>query len=186
MNHYRLIIRDYLLSRPFLLRWTLANLVGWALGLYLGSLFLSIIGSILGVLVGGAVAGGVVGAAQWLTLRPDDRRWLLVSALGGGLAALPAYLSGITLIAGPGVGYFIVGAVYGAIFGAAQWLAWRTDAGWWIGINALAGGLCGCLTLGFNPLGLPVICSPGPVVFGLLTGCVVLRLKATAGETNSD
>lgn len=134
------------------------------------------VGSIVGVLLAGAVTGVIVGGAQAFILRAE-RRWWLVSGLGGGLAALPAYLSGVTLIVGPAPGYFVVGAVYGAIFGAAQWLALNHDSGgWWVAVNGLAGGLCGCLTLGFNPLGLPVLCSPGPLVFGLLTGIVILRL----------
>ena len=171
-------MRAYLLRQPFLLRWTFANLVGWALGLYLGGVMLGIVGSILGVVGGGAVVGMIVGLAQWLVLKPPDKRWLLVSAAGGGAAALPAYLSGVALIAGPAVGYFIVGAVYGGVFSAAQWLAMsHNNAGWWVGVNTLAGGLCGCLTLGFNPLGLPVWLSPGPVVFGLLTGYVLMQLK---------
>lgn len=169
-------MRRFWLRQPFWVRWTLANLVGWALGLYLGGVFLGVVGSVLGVLGGGAVAGGVVGLAQWLVLRPPDKRWLLASAIGGGCAALPAYLSGIALIAGPSFGYFIVGAVYGGVFGAAQRFALRGEGGWWVAVNALAGGLCGCLTLGFNPLGLPVLLSPGPMVFGLLTGYALMRL----------
>jgi hypothetical protein len=169
--------------QPFLLRWTLANVAGWALGLFLGGVILGIVGSILGVVVGGALCGTVVGLAQWLVLRLPDKRWLLVSAVGGGLAALPAYLSGVTLIAGPVIAYTIVGAVYGGLFGGAQWFALRhAEAGWWVAINALAGGLCGGLTLGFNPLGLPVLLSPGPVVFGLLTGVVLLRLSDDGAE----
>jgi len=170
-------MRHYLLKQPFLLRWTLANVAGWALGLYLGSLLLGIAGSIVGVVGGGVVAGGIVGLAQWFVLSPGDKRWLLVSAAGGGCAALPAYLSGIALVAGPTVGYFIVGAVYGGVFATAQWFALHDETGWWIATNTLAGGLCGCLTLGFNPLGLPVLLSPGPVIFGLLTGYALMRLK---------
>ena len=163
----------------FMLRWLLANVLGWALGLFLGGVALRVVGSILGVLLGGAVTGVVVGVAQAFVLRAD-RRWWVVSAVGGGLAALPAYVSGITLIAGPVLGYFVIGAVYGAIFGAAQWVALRHESGgWWVAVNGLAGGLCGCLTLGFNPLGLPLVCSLGPVVFGLLTGVVLLNLWET-------
>ena len=157
-------------------RWLLANVVGWALGYFLGGLFLHWVGTFSGVHLAGAVDGVVVGAAQSAVLR-SGRHWVLVSGLGGGLAVLPAYLSGIALLAGPGVGYFIVGAVYGSMFGMAQWFALHhAQRGWWVMLNGLAGGLCGCLTLGFNPLGLPVLCSPGPVIFGLLTGYALLKL----------
>lgn len=172
----------------FLLRWTLANMLGWSLGLYLGGALLSIVGGIGGALAGGSVAGAVVGAAQWWVLHQEASAlkpyWALVSALGGGLAVLPAYLSGVTLIAGPQVGYFIVGAVYGGVFGGLQaallWRALDDYAGWWIAGNVLAGGLCGCLTMTASLPGLPVICSPGPVVFGLLTGWILQWLRRGA------
>lgn len=169
----------------FLLRWTLANMLGWSLGLYAGGALLSVLGGIGGALAGGALAGAVVGAAQWLALRyaqeHADPRWALVSAAGGGLAVLPAYLSGVTLLAGPQVGYFIVGAVYGGIFGGLQaalvWRDWAAGSGLWLAGNIIAGGLCGCLMMTASLPGLPVICSPGPVVFGLLTGGVLQWLR---------
>jgi hypothetical protein len=172
----------------FLTRWTLANIIGWSLGLYLGGALLSVLGGIAGAAAGGALAGAFVGAAQWLVLRrKSDKvnpRWALLSAAGGGLATLPAYAAGITLIAGPQVGYFVIGAVYGAIFGGLQALAlhraFEEGSAWWVLANLLAGGLCGCLTMTASLPGLPLICSPGPVVFGLLTGWALLALRRGA------
>lgn len=177
--------RRYYLNH-FLARWTLANIFGWSVGLYLGGALLSILGGIIGAIAGGALAGAAVGCAQWLALRrKSDKahpRWPLVSALGGGLATLPAYLSGITLLAGPQVGYFVVGAVYGAIFGTLQMLVLRrafADGGaWWVGANLLAGGLCGCLTMTASLPGLPLLCSPGPALFGLITGWAMLNWRS--------
>jgi hypothetical protein len=170
----------------FLTRWTLANIIGWSVGLYLGGALLSVLGGIIGAIAGGALAGASVGLGQWLVLRrKSDKthpRWPLISALGGGLATLPAYLSGITLIAGPQVGYFVIGAVYGAIFGTLQMLMLRRSfedgSAWWVIANLVAGGLCGCLTMTASLPGLPLICSPGPAVFGLLTGWAMLALRA--------
>jgi hypothetical protein len=172
------------LRSHFLLRWILANMIGWSLGLYLGGALLNVFGGIFGAIGGGALAGGLVGLLQWLALRLAlegfDTRWVLWSALGGALALVPAFLAGAAMVAGPQIGYFAVGAVYGLIFGALQGLMLRGKdaelAGWWIAVNLLAGGLCGCLTMTASLPGLPLFCSPGPAVFGLLTG-VVMRTK---------
>lgn len=166
------------LGTHFLPRWVLANVAGWALGLWLGAALLALLGGLAGAAISGVLAGLVVGGAQWLVLRQQvswiSLRWVWWSALGGGLAFLPAYLAGVALVAGPHIGYFVVGAVYGGIFGAAQWLVLRDAhdewAGLWIMANLLAGGLCGCLTMTLTPAGLPLLCSPGPPLFGIITG----------------
>lgn len=173
---------------PFLLRWTLANIAGWAIGLYLGGALLSVLGGVIGATAGGALAGAVVGVAQWLVLRHKSGKtsphWPLVSAVGGGLATIPAYVAGIALIAGPRVGYFVIGGVYGAIFGASQALVlhrtFEENGVWWALANLMAGGLCGCLTMTASLPGLPLICSPGPAVFGLLTGWAMLAMRRDA------
>jgi len=182
-------MHDFLiaLSTGFLLRWTLANVAGWSAGLYLGSALVGALGGIGGALAGGVLAGAVVGAAQWIVLRTETQaawanpRWAIASALGGGLAILPAYIAGAALIAGPQVGYFVVGGVYGGIFGALQGFLFRTQvdhmAVVWVTANLLAGGLCGCLTMTASLPGMPLICSPGPVVFGLVTGCAAQMLQ---------
>ncbi|MBZ0294824.1 MAG: hypothetical protein K8L99_19835 [Anaerolineae bacterium] len=145
-------------------------MLGWTIGLSIGSFMLRF--GVIGIMVGGGLAGLCVGVAQWLALQ-TDRAWLTASAVGGVLAALPAALCAFTTLAG-GIGFLLVGAIFGAIFGTAQWMLLRGEsrAGWWIAANGLAGALCGWLTLGFNPLGLPLLCSLGPLVFGLLTGYV--------------
>jgi hypothetical protein len=166
-----------------LLRWVAANTAGWSVGMLAGSWLLGLVGGVVGLGVGGATAGGLAGLAQWWILKDDyngiqRRRWLVTSAAGGLLAAFPAALAGFALVAGTGPGFLIVGALFGGIFGAAQWAALRglfpNQAGWWIGANLVGGGLCGWLALGAN-LGLPVCCSFGPVVFGLLTGWALQR-----------
>ncbi|MBZ0300662.1 MAG: hypothetical protein K8J31_13015 [Anaerolineae bacterium] len=173
------------LITQFEFRWTIGNILGWSVGLYIGGGLLSVVGGIGGALAAGALAGATVGIAQWGVLRLDpggmSRRWALLSALGGGMATLPAYLSGAALIAGPQVGYFVIGAVYGGLFASVQWIMLRTrceaGASLWIIANLLAGGLCGCLSMTASLPGLPWICSPGPVVFGILTGITLQRLR---------
>ncbi len=161
------------------------NMVGWSLGFFLGGLLLNAFGGVLGVILGGAVVGMLVGGAQWLVLQSEtdrvDIRWVLLSGLGGALATLPAYLAGVTLVAGPAIGYFVIGALYGGIFGMLQWVILRTPydelAMLWIIANVIGGGLCGCLTMTVNPLRLPLFCSVGPIAFGLITGYTLLYLQ---------
>lgn len=171
-----------------LLRWVVANIAGWSTGLLVGSWLLGVFGGVIGLGMGGAAGGGIAGLAQWLILKDEisgveRRRWLVVSAAGGLAAAFPAALAGFALVAGTGLGFLIVGAVFGGIFGAAQWAAlgglFPQGAAWWIGANLVGGGLCGWLALGAN-LGLPVFCSFGPVLFGLLTGWALRRVTTTA------
>jgi len=180
----RAMIRDIWRTHP-LLRWVAANTAGWSVGMLAGSWLLGLFGGVVGLGVGGAAAGSFAGLAQWWILKADRgeierRRWLVASAVGGLVAAFPAALAGFALVAGTGPGFLIVGAVFGGIFGAAQWAALRGafpgQAAWWIGANLVGGGLCGWLALGAN-LGLPVCCSVGPAVFGLLTGWALRRVS---------
>lgn len=168
-----------------LLRWMGVNLAGWSVGMFAGSWLLGLVGGVIGVAVGGAAAGVIVGAAQWIVLKDliggmERRRWLSLSAAGGLAAALPAALAGFTLVAGTEVGFWVIGALFGGIFGGVQWAALRgsfpNQAAWWIGAHVAGGGMCAWLALGVNP-GLPVCCSFGPVAFGLLTGWALRQLR---------
>lgn len=171
-------------ATSWMLRWTVANMVGWTIGLSIGSFMLRF--GVVGIVIGGGLAGLCVGAAQWLVLQ-TERTWLTASAAGGALAALPAALCAMTTLAG-NIGLLLVGAIFGAIFSTAQWMLLRGQArsGWWIAANGIAGALCGWLTLGFNPLGLPLLCSLGPLVFGLLTGYVHQRVIALEISANPE
>jgi hypothetical protein len=77
------------------------------------------------------------------------------------------------------LGMLIGGALFGGIIGALQGVLLNhhvDEAGWWIIANVVGGGLCGLLSLGVNPLGLPIFCTLGPITFGAITGYVWLRL----------
>lgn len=171
--------RDYF-DRYFLLRWTIANMVGWSLGLFLGSVVLQLIGGIVGLLIGGLVAGGIAGYCQWwvlqLSLHWLERRWIFYSALAGFLAAFPAFLLGFLSIFNMGFAGFIIGGLFGGLVGALQGFVIRYEFDhvlmMWGIANVLAGAICGSLILVF----LPIICIPGPLLYGLITGWMLLRL----------
>lgn len=170
-----------------LLRWTLANIGGWSLGLFLAVFGVKLTGlaEIGAILFAGMVAGTVAGAAQRWALRGlfDEeeikQRWVLLSAIGGTLGAITLLVTLITITLGS-VGYLIMGGVFGLCFGWTQTLFWGREFGdladWWVLANVLGGGLCSLLSLTGVPFSLPIFCTFGPVSFGLITGAVLLRM----------
>lgn len=176
----------------FLLRWMLANMLGWSVGLYVGSTLAASLGSIsvisvVAMLPGGAIAGAIAGGMQALALSipydadsddafpPDlSRRWVIFSTLGGTLGAIPVFFTAFALIGGAGFGFAVMGMGYGLAFGWLQTYALSDnlpDLIWvWLPANGFGGCLCGAFALGINPLGVPVFCTLGPVIFGLVTG----------------
>lgn len=171
-----------ILARRFLLRWLLANVVGWSCGLMLGSALLGWFGGVIGLLLAALALGVCAGSAQMLALTEAGfgSRWVVFSALGSLGAVLPVFLAAFALVAGNALGFAVMGAVFGLCFGAAQ--AWilrlhlEQDAVvMWMLVNALGGGLCGMSALGGVPFALPVCLTPGPLTFGLLTGIALVR-----------
>lgn len=167
------------LQTHFAARWLLANVAGWSLGLYAGSVFVSLLGGVFGVIFGGALAGVLAGAAQWLALQPFHWAWLWRSALGGALAMLPVVMCGFVLVVHWGVGFLILGAVFGAVFGALQSpLLEDRRALLWVAANMGGGALCACFSFAANPLMLPICCTLGPLLFGAITGWALAKMRA--------
>jgi hypothetical protein len=183
------IARQWLEQRPaadFALRWICASVAGWSAGLYLGSVGLALVGGFVGLLLAGAICGLVAGTAQLLVLRAAgvDKRWIFLSTAGGALAVMPVILAGFTLVAGRSVGVAVMGAVFGLCFGLVQTSALRhlqDMAIVWVLANILGGGLCGALSLAGSMFMLPICLTPGPLVFGIITGST-LWWMIRAGE----
>lgn len=167
-------IRHQLEGRPAL-RWILANIAGWSLGLYLGSLALSCTGGLFGLLLAGGILGVTGGGAQWLGWKAtptSGRRWLGFSLLGGITGALPVLLAAFTLVAGQHLGFLLMGAVFGLCFGWMQTLALRPQsktAALWILANVTGASLCSVFSLTGTPFALPVCLTFGPLSFGVVT-----------------
>lgn len=167
------------LHRRFMLRWVLANMLGWTLalaGVLIGSRLGQWIGSafacapLIALLLAGALAGAAVGACQAWALRGtgEIRQFALWSALGGALGVLPVFLLSAALLLNVGVGGALIGAAYAGILAALQTRRFTGDfAPVWIIACVLSGSLCGALSTA-----LPLI---GPLVFGLITGWALLR-----------
>lgn len=161
----------------FAVRWALATLIGWTVGLYVGAWTMR-----TPLICGGwPLVGAAVGAAQWLALRGvwpvRARRYVLASAaasLAGITLALSLAVMGIGLI-GLEVWAIAAGAAIGSSVGVAQGWVLGASGQRWVIANLAGGGLCGLLTvtpiIGGLPLGLIV----GSALFGVLTGWALSR-----------
>ena len=184
-------------ERGFLARWTLANVIGWVIGLGLAVLLLGG-GLLLRVWLpgwalvpmlplAGALTGGMVGFTQRAALGgdEDDRYWIVASTVGGALGALPggllaALLAGTdTLLAQFAAGLGIAGGIG---FGQA-WQAVPNDSGRWQAVHrwALVNGVAGMLCAWIAPAGerfwLPLTCLLGTGIFGLITGSALVLVR---------
>jgi|FLYN01.1.fsa_nt_gi hypothetical protein len=196
-------LRPYLHNERFK-QWTLVTAAGWAAGLILGGLALGgvvlltlLIGGMIpfiGLALGGAITGICVGFAQQRLLDLGEferKRWIGASALGGAAGAYPAILASFLTGVSAFLGFALVGALFGAAIGAAQWWQFRdqfdrTGGQWWLASYALGGLLCAVIAVPPHPLLLPLCCPLGTLVMGAATGVAVVRMLGDGGVEGSD
>ena len=134
----------------FWLRWFLACLAGFVVGIplfiALGLLFGDTPGPVVGNAAAGVIHGAEFGIAQWLILRRQVHKigWWVAASIVGFTVGFPltktlfGELSSSLVVAG------VAGAVVGAIAGALHWLVLRgrvAHAGWWVLASTLAWAL---------------------------------------------
>jgi hypothetical protein len=182
--------------------WALANLLGWATGLWLGlSLawgtaerlepMLGTLGAMtLGWLVGGLVSGALVGPLQAAVLRERGvaaAPWAAATALGLGIgfaAVIPALIFFDPQDTEPLTIALMVLAGLGP--GVAQWLVLRRvlpGAGWWIPASAVAVALlflCGVFLGGEGREWLAA--GAGGLAYATATGVALAALLGRAGR----
>lgn len=169
----------------WLLRWVIGTVIGWQLGVLLAVFVLWLFGA-WGVLLVGALIGVGVGTGQaWILFAGIDNsqqermRWILLSALGGLCGTFPAGVLALTGIFNLWIAALLVGGCFAALVGGLQviyllrWLDMRAYL--WIGVCALGGMLSAGVTLLLSGWGVPLWLSPGSVLFGVVTGVVMLR-----------
>lgn len=155
--------------------------------------------TMLGIMVSAGLAeGAVLGFAQGTVLRryiPNmaRREWVVATALAAGLAwtigMIPSTLRDLTAI-NPAIlvfGGILLGAIFVASIGFAQWLILRRyiqKAGWWVLANALAWPLGVAVPFGgiaMVPDGAPAVAYiVVGVVSGLMMGVVVGAITGMA------
>ena len=191
-----LLIEQFLyeLRQRFLLRWVLANIIGWTVGLYFGVL------NPLCFAATGIVAGLVLGASQWWALRAtpfginraedeanipthisqNARRWILSTFAGAAIGLIPATALGATLfLFSSGLAALLAGAVLGLAVGLGQWIVLRhisRQLMLWLLVNTVGGAVCGWLTIIPIIRGLPLGLLAGSALFGYVTGRVLERI----------
>jgi len=189
----------YELRERFLLRWVLANIVGWTVGLYFGVL------NPICFAATGIVAGLVLGASQWWALRStpfgihlaenetnipniptrisqNARHWIGFTFAGAAIGLIPAAVLGaILFLFASGLAGLLAGAALGLAVGIGQWLILRRvsqQVALWLLVNTIGGAICGLLTITPIVRGLPLGLLAGSALFGYLTGRVLERIFA--------
>ncbi len=186
------------LQHRFLLRWVVANIIGWTFGLYFGVL------NPICFAGAGVVAGLVLGASQWwalsntslghrgesegyLPLRSTHisqpaRQWIISTFAGAALGLIPALaLAAGLIIFFYNVAALFAGAVLGLAVGIGQWMILKHISdrmALWLVVNTVGGAACGWLTLTPIIRGLPLGLLLGAALFGYLTGRVMERIIA--------
>jgi len=183
----------------FWLRWFLACLAGFVVGIPLfiglGLLFGDQPGPVvLQNAVTGVIHGAEFGIAQWLILRHQVNKmgWWVVASIVGFMIGFPltktlfGELSSGLVVAGG------AGAVVGAIVGALQWCVLRGRvgrAGWWVLASALAWMVSALLgEVGALAAGVDVVADLLRVILGAaLSGAgMVWLLRQTVPSTHAD
>ncbi|MEZ4668928.1 MAG: hypothetical protein R3E39_13560 [Anaerolineae bacterium] len=169
-----------------MLRWVLANVAGWTVGLSLSTISIN---SWFVILVASLMFGAVVGAAQRFALQGQLpirlEQWLQYS-LYGGLAGvgvsfiliIPYLLSGDKLLA------LGIGAIIGTSIGIWQSALIGGSARLWIGANLIGGALCALLTSLQFIRGLPVGLLLGAAVYGYITGVTLQKMYSEASKND--
>lgn len=182
----------YEVRQRFLLRWVLANVVGWTVGLYAGVLNpVCFAGT-------GVIAGLLLGTAQWWALRgsplveqaegtPPSRRWIMMTFVGAAVGLIPAAIIGALLfLFANGLAALLAGGLLGLAVGLGQWMMLRQISGravLWLAVNALGGAACGLLTIIPIIRGVPLGLLAGAALFGYVTGRVLDVMIRERGES---
>ena len=170
--------------------WVIINIFVWSLGLYALAICIRLFG-IIGAPIGTVLLGLIVGGGQsWILRRIfpiSSQRWMGESTAGATIGALPIGLLFLWILLVAVIGLnsvlFILGGIFGGVLGATQASVLHPiiyeKAGWWIIANIFAGALCAPLSLTGTTLWLPVFCSLGPLIFGILTAVTLRYLLNT-------
>jgi hypothetical protein len=174
---------------PRMWLWEVAILVSLPIGGYVADLVVNGVDSLGAALAGGLIVGAVIGAAEWFAIR-QRVSWLWIPATIAGMAV--GLVIGAALV-GYGIGrgdLVLMGAVNGAAVGTMQALVLARHrirgALWWAIVNPPAwaiGWFVSSYVISRNiDERFPIFGASGALVFGLLTGLLLVRLFRAAPE----
>ena len=181
-------------SEPFRMwPWEVAILVSLPIAGYIADLVVDGVDSVGAALAGGLIVGAIIGAAEWFVLR---RRvsWLWIPATIAGMAV--GLVAGAALVDyGIGRGDLaLMGAVNGLAVGTMQALVLArhriSGALWWAVANPPAwalGWVVSSYVISSNiDERFPIFGASGALVFGLLTGLILVNLFRRASEARGE
>jgi len=168
----------------FLLLWTGATAIGYAVGGVISGIVARDVGGQWGLILSFAVISAALGLMQWLVIRPKIKGigWFGATWLGGTFGgAFSSWASfQIAFTYGDAVDLLVIyGCLRGLTTGVAQWLILRRCskfADWWIIVSAVSwyvSVLIGSLLM--DKLGYFLILLVG-AIYGFLTGCALLLI----------
>jgi hypothetical protein len=181
--------RDDEVIIPRMWAWEVAVLVSLPIGGYIADLVVNGVDSLGAALAGGLIVGAVIGSAEWFAIR-QRVSWLWIPATIVGMAA--GLVAGAALVGyGTGGGDLaLMGAVNGAAVGTLQALVLaRHRIGgslWWAIANPPAWALGWFVSSRVISRNIderfPIFGASGALVFGLLTGLILVNLFRRASE----
>ena len=174
---------------PRMWLWEVAILVSLPIGGFVADLVVNGVDSLEAALAGGLIVGAVIGAAEWFAIRKRVS-WLWIPATIAGMAI--GLVVGAALV-GYGIGrgdLVLMGAVNGAAVGTMQALVLAQHrikgALWWAIANPPAwalGWFVSSYVISRNiDERFPIFGASGALVFGLLTGLILVNLFRRASQ----
>jgi hypothetical protein len=178
---------------PRMWLWEVAVLVSLPIGGYVANLVVNEVDSVGAALAGGLIVGAVIGTAEWFAIR-QRVSWIWIPATIVGMAV--GLVAGAALVSyGIGRGDLaLMGAVNGAAVGTMQALVLARHrirgALWWALANPPAwalGWLVSSYVISRN-IGerFAIFGASGALVFGLLTGLILVNLFRRASEARGE
>jgi len=167
----------------WLLRWSVANIIGWAGALLLSAMMVRLFGFGGAFLAGAFFGFGLSLPQAWILFSADEmatrRKWIIYSAIGGFFGAFPAGILSIIGIFNIWIAALLMGAMFGGIWGLLQSFVLvpvlGDDAYLWIAVCLVAGALSALLTVPILLTPIPLLFSPATIVFSLISGHFILR-----------
>lgn len=167
----------------WLVRWVIANIIGWASGLVIATTGIRLF-ALPGAILSGALFGlGLSLPQAWILFSGDERdnrqKWILYSAIGGFFGVFPVGFLSIIGIFNLWIAALLMGMVFGGIWGLLQSLVLLPLLGerayLWIPMCMLAGAVSALFSVPILATAIPLLFSPATIVFSLMTGWLMLR-----------